>query len=389
MLGLEMAGFHTIVANEVHPHPCMTLRRNFPAVPVICGSVRDLGGTDLLAAGVPPQQREEIDLVAGGPPCQGFSTAGMKDVDDPRNTLIGDYIRIIRGLRPRFFLLENVTGLQTLHQGKLFENVLHELATLGYRFEHRVLHAADYGVPQMRRRLIILGAREGAVPPHPKPTHQDGTHDSLFGRALPSFTTCGDALGDLPLIRPGEAATKHDRPPSTAYQRRMRDGATRLFNHEAGRHKAETMAYYALVPPGGHWLDIPKELRNLKQGVQRWPLDRIARTTTTEPSDFLHPTLHRVPTVRELARIQSFPDRYEFMGQRTTGNKMRRLGYCSQTQQVGNAVPPMLAEAIGREIIRFCPMSSTRPSNSAGRTPHRDHDRDASPLRPPLLPATP
>jgi DNA (cytosine-5)-methyltransferase 1 len=118
------------------------------------------------------------------------------------------------------------------------------------------------------------------------------------------------------------------------------------------------MAYYGLVPPGGTWLDIPKHLRNKKQGVQRLPINGISRTVTTEPTDLLHPTLNRIPTVRELARIQSFPDRFEFLGQRTTGNKMRRLGYCSQTQQVGNAVPPLLARAIGLEIMKLLEQQS-------------------------------
>jgi DNA (cytosine-5)-methyltransferase 1 len=146
----------------------------------------------------------------------------------------------------------------------------------------------------------------------------------------------------------------------------MRIGATEeLFNHQASKHRAETAAYYAHVPPGGNWLDIPADVRKAKQGIQRWPLKGLARTITTEPTDFIHPTLDRIPTVRELARIQSFPDRFEFMGQRTTGNKMRRLGYCSQTQQVGNAVPPMLAEEVGRSIL------------ASWGVPARDSDADA------------
>jgi len=360
MLGLEMAGFRTLVANEVHPHPCMTLRHNFPSVPVVNASIKDLTGADLLrAAGV--RTGAEVDLVAGGPPCQGFSTAGMKDECDPRNTLIGDFIRIVKEIRPRYFLLENVTGLVTLHNGKLFENVLYDLSTLGYSFHHDILFAADFGVPQMRKRLIVLGAREGAPPPHPEPTHEEPLEAGLFQSELKPYVTCGDAIGDLPEIHPGETVTQYDREPSNEYQHLMREGATMLLNHEASRHRAETMAYYGLVPPGGTSLDIPPDRRNGKQGVQRWPLGGLARTITTEPTDFMHPSLNRIPTVRELARIQTFPDRYIFLGQRTTGNKMRRLGYCSQTQQVGNAVPPLLARAAGLALInRCCPSISSR-----------------------------
>lgn len=352
MLGLEEAGFKTLLANEVHPHPCMTLRRNFPHVPIVEGSIRDLTAADMFqSAGY--QEIPEVDLVAGGPPCQGFSTAGMKDPNDPRNTLIGDYIRIVKELRPRGFLLENVTGLLTMRGGQLWENVANELDELGYKFQYEILHAADFGVPQMRNRLIILGAREEAPPQHPVPTTKSPKSNgfSLFGGELLPTVTCGDALGDLPTVLPGETAREYYTQPSTGYQRRMRQGSVVVFNHQASSHRQETMDYYSLIPPGGTVLDIPLELRKGKQGIQRWPLDGIARTITTEPTDFLHPTLDRIPTVRELARIQSFPDRFEFLGQRTTGNKMRRLGYCSQSQQVGNAVPPLLAEAVGRAII--------------------------------------
>lgn len=353
MLGLERAGFKTLLANEIHPHPCLTLRKNFPTVPIIEGSIRDLSGVDLLEkANLSPNLVGKITLLAGGPPCQGFSTAGMKDKNDPRNTLVGDFIRLVRELNPQFFLLENVPGLKSLHGGHLFQNVLNEISTLRYEFRYKVLTASDYGIPQMRKRLIIIGSREGSPPCHPEPTHGIDCGLDLFNSLRKPLVTCGNALGDLPEVQPGCVATEYLIDPKTDYQKKMRFGSTIIFNHEASKHRLETMEYYALVPPGGTWLDIPEKLRNGKQGVQRWPIDGISRAITTEPSDFLHPTLNRVPTVRELARMQSFPDTYEFLGQRTTGNRMRRLGYCSQTQQVGNAVPPLLAEAVGQQIAK-------------------------------------
>jgi DNA (cytosine-5)-methyltransferase 1 len=317
---------------------------------VVTGSIRDLTTADLFEAAGLNGTRPDVDLVAGGPPCQGFSTAGLKDPVDPRNTLIGDFVRIVEEVQPRFFMLENVTGLRSLHDGRLFENVLTELNRLGYTFHHRVLHAADFGVPQMRQRLFVLGARDEAPPEFPQPTHRPPGDVSLLTEDLPTYVTCGDALGDIPVVEPGEICVQYWGAPHTPYQERMREGCDRLYNHQASRHKPETMAYYALVPPGGTWLDIPVKLRKKKQGMQRWPLDGIARTVTSEPTDFLHPLLDRIPTIRELARIQSFPDRFEFLGQRTTGNRMRRLGYCAQSQQVGNAVPPLLAQAVGRAI---------------------------------------
>lgn len=353
MLGLEMAGFTTLVATEIHADPCKTLRHNFPDVPVICEDIRALSGRDLLeAAG--KKQDFEVDLIAGGPPCQGFSNAGLKDPDDPRNTLIGEFIRIVEEIRPRFFLMENVEGLKNLHKGRLFEKVLERFEETGYSIKWKVLFAADYGVPQMRKRLFIIGSRDAENFNFPKPTHhsREKLQNDLFqGEGIP-YVTVGDALGDIPNIGQGEITYSYEKAPSTEYEKLMRENSGSLKNHQASKHRKETMEYYALLPPGGNWQSIPEHLRKKKQGMQRWPLDGLSRTITTEPTDFIHPTLNRIPTIRELARIQSFPDRYEFLGQRTTGNKMRRLGYCSQSQQVGNAVPPLLAKAVGTAIIK-------------------------------------
>lgn len=371
MLGLEKAGFKTLLANEIHPHPCMTLRHNFPNTPIIEGSIKNYTGVSLLeAAGYSKKLVGKITLIAGGPPCQGFSNAGLKNKSDPRNTLIGDFIRIVRDLQPEYFLLENVTGLLNLHDGELFENVLKELRDSGYNFSYKTLYAADFGVPQMRKRLIVLGSRDRDPPPHPEPTHRNPNSLDLFSAFLPDYISCGDALEDLPMIHSGETETKYLKKPKTPYQKLMRAGATKIYNHEASKHREETAAYYALVPPGGNAMQIPVHLRKKKQGMQRWPKKGLSRTITTEPTDFLHPTLHRIPTVREMARIQSYPDHYVFLGQRTTGNKMRRLGYCSQTQQVGNSVPPLLAECIGRSILNHAGyMEKETMKREEGRSP--------------------
>lgn len=351
MLGLEMAGFKSILANEIHKDPCKTLSRNFPDTPIIQGSIANYSGKDLLkVTGQDSNQTHEIDLVAGGPPCQGFSTAGLKNPSDIRNNLIGEFLRIIEELRPKYFLLENVSGLKTMYKGKLFKKVLEKLDSTGYKYHYKILKASNYGVPQMRKRLVFLGAREGAPPDFPKETHEEVKPQKSLHSRKP-FTTCEEALSDLPLIDQGEIAAEYDKPPESEYQKYVRNNVTELYNHQASKHRKQTMEYYALIPLGGTVLDIPIEKRKKKQGIQRFPLDGQARTITTEPTDFLHPTLDRIPTIRELARLQSFPDWFEFMGQRTTGNKMRRLGYCSQSQQVGNAVPPLLAKVLGKSII--------------------------------------
>lgn len=359
MLGLELAGFNSVVANEIHPDPCKTLRRNFPNTRVVEGSIRGMSGEELLKrAGFTKDDLGDIDLIAGGPPCQGFSTAGLKNPIDSRNNLVKEFIRVVAELKPKYFLLENVSGLVTMYNGKIFKSLLEQISFIGYKYNYGILKASDFGVPQMRKRLIILGARNGNPPTIPTPTHYNPKIPNLFTLKLKPYVTVGEALDDLQLIDQGEIGSLYSKDPKTDYQKYLREGATTIYNHQASKHKPETMEYYGLVPPGGTWLDIPKHLRNKKQGVQRLPINGISRTVTTEPTDLLHPTLNRIPTVRELARIQSFPDRFEFLGQRTTGNKMRRLGYCSQTQQVGNAVPPLLAKAIGQKIIKLLEQQS-------------------------------
>jgi DNA (cytosine-5)-methyltransferase 1 len=359
MLGLEMAGFDSVVANEIHSDPCKTLRRNFPNAMVVEGSIIGMSGEDLLKkAGFNKEMLGDIDLIAGGPPCQGFSTAGLKNPSDSRNNLVGEFIRMVAELKPKYFLLENVSGLTTMYNGELFKNLLARIESIGYKYNYGILKAADYGVPQMRKRLIMLGARDGQPPELPKPTHVDPNNSNLFNSILKPYITIGEVFEDLQPINQGETSNSYKQKPITDYQRYLRQDAKIVYNHQASKHKPGTMQYYGLVPPGGTWLDIPKHLRNKKQGVQRLPLDGISRTVTTEPTDLLHPILNRIPTVRELARIQSFPDRFEFLGQRTTGNKMRRLGYCSQTQQVGNAVPPLLAKVIGLEIMKLLEQQS-------------------------------
>ncbi len=355
MLGLAMAGFHSVIANEIHKDPCKTIRRNFPNVTVVEGSITDFTGEELIkAAGYTREQLGDIDLIAGGPPCQGFSTAGLKNPADVRNNLVGEFVRIVIELRPKYFLMENVSGLKTMYGGKLFDQLLDRFTESGYKFHYKIVKASDYGVPQHRKRLVILGARDGEAPEFPEPTHGDTLKQTgLFTNPnLKPYVTIADALGDLPIINQGEICTQYQEEPKTEYQKYLRTGSSQIYNHEASKHRQTTMDYYALVPSGGTALHIPIELRKKKQGIQRWPLNGQSRTITTEPTDFLHPTLNRIPTIRELARVQSYPDNFEFLGQRTTGNQMRRLGYCSQSQQVGNSVPPLLAKALGLSIIK-------------------------------------
>jgi DNA (cytosine-5)-methyltransferase 1 len=359
-LGLESAGFEVVAASEIHPDPIMTYKCNHPGTVMIPGDVRNISGKAILGAVGDSRwvkKKDRIDLLAGGPPCQGFSTAGLKCVDDPRNSLIAKFISLIEEISPRHFLMENVPGLVTMYEGSHFKMLKEMLEQTGYEFRWAILHASDFGVPQMRRRVFVLGSRESAPPGFPKPTHV------LSGNNLMRFVNEGaepcpnvlDAIGDLPPLAPGEKKEAYEAEPFTPFQKEMREGSKSLHNHEATRHRKETIRVLSMFKEGGTQRGLPLDRVSgkplLVKNIQRWDRHSISRAITSEPTDFIHYEQDRIPTIRELARLQTFPDRYVFLGQRTAGNENRRYNYCAQSQQVGNSVPPRLARAVGKVII--------------------------------------
>jgi DNA (cytosine-5)-methyltransferase 1 len=376
--GFAAAGIRTVLANELHGDASKTYERNHPTVDLVTRDVHDLRGAEILARASTLLGRRlkkgDIDIIAGGPPCQGFSFAGLKEADDPRNNLVWEQLRLVEELQPKFVLIENVEGMAKLHGGKLPDEVVEELGKLGYRAEYRLLFAAQYGVPQQRKRLIFLANRVGAPIKFPRVTHYSPDDEDLSraprfqqpdlfaedssrpvlerylaGEYLP-YVTVGHAISDLDFLEAGESADEYRLPAQSDFQRLMREDATKLFNHQATKHGARTIEYFSYMVPGGSIETIPERLLTKKTGIQRWHPDRVSRAVVTAFEDFVHYRAHRIPTVREVARLQTFPDRFEFMGQRTAGNQNRRHKYSSQTQQVSNAVPPRLAQAIGLAI---------------------------------------
>jgi len=309
-----------------------------------------------------------LDVLVGGPPCQGFSiNAPERFLEDPRNRLFRDYVRFLEELEPKTFLFENVPGLLSLADGKVFRQILREFERLGYHVTQKILFAAHYGVPQERWRLILLGSRLSRLSP-PVPVHYAtgcanfrGGRTMTFhmatgdaSRLLP-YVTVGEAIGDLPRLAMGEGSevAGYTCEAHSAYAAMMRNPEGITFNHFAARlskQNAERMKY---VKPGGSWRDIPEEL--LPNGMQqarksdhtkrygRLHNDGLAGTIMTKCDPhwgavFL-PDQDRTLTVREAARFQSFPDGYRFCGPRV-----------SQYEQVGNAVPVLMARAIALQI---------------------------------------
>lgn len=365
--GLSEAGFHSLFASEIVPVYADTYKLNHPDTKVCTADIRSLDAKMILSdLGL---ERGQLDLLAGGPPCQGFSiNAPVRSILDQRNHLFKEYLRFVDAFAPRAVLIENVPGLVSFEHGATLHAIMDALAQLGYGADVRILGAAYYGVPQMRWRTIILGLRGKVLPSaaFPEPIYHapirpnfTTTFDGQMLVKLPApevsaaFTTVKEAIGDLPPLTCGERGNEvkeYISEPFCDYQRRLRTGSSGVYNHEAPRLSKINLERLKYIKPGGNWTDIPDDL--LPEGMKRAnrgdhtkrygrvTADGLASTILTKCDPhwgaFFHYEQDRSFTVREAARIQSFPDHYIFAG-----------AMAEQFAQVGNAVPPLLAEAVG------------------------------------------
>lgn len=276
----------------------------------------------------------QIDVIIAGPPCQGFSLTGPRNFDDKRNKLYLAVFEVVKQYKPQAFIIENVPGMATLYNGEIKAEILKRFKVLGYNVECRILTAADYGVPQMRKRLIFIGIRSDLGEPcFPKPKFTPN-----------NYITCRDALSDLPALKDtlGNEESEYHSEPKTEYQRIMRGNCTILHNHVATNHTQMVKDTIALVPEGGNYKDLPQgvgESRKFHEAWTRYDGNKPSRTIDTGHRNHFHYEYNRVPTVRENARLQSFPDDFIFTGTRT-----------QQYRQVGNAVPPLLGYHLGLAI---------------------------------------
>jgi DNA (cytosine-5)-methyltransferase 1 len=279
---------------------------------------------------------KDIDIVAGGPPCQGFSSVGKMDPNDPRNTLWRHYCNIVSQIRPFYVVMENVEGMLKGRNANQASEIIDGFYTVGYNMKYKVLLAADYGVPQLRKRLIFLGWLRGLQEPKfPK-------------RSVDEFVTVGDAIFDLPPLASRERKTAYSSEPTTTYQRNRRKSSCEIYNHEAANHPSYLVDILSHIPDGGNRKSIPDHLQP-KSGFH----NSYARLASHKPAIAItsnmrkpssaratHPLQPRGLTVREGLRLQSFDDDFVVLGSRT-----------SQYLQVGNAVPPLLSYAIGQEVL--------------------------------------
>lgn len=290
----------------------------------------------------------DIDVVIGGPPCKGFSVAGQMDPDDPRNRLVVEYADTVEKLDPDVVVMENVAGFLHMKNGEYLEDLTVSLENKGYSVQKpERLVAAKYGVPQLRDRVIIIATKQGSVK-LPTPTHSSSS-DGGEKEQMDSYVTVGEAISDLAFLDYGEEATEYQSEPKSDYQENMRDGSSKIHNHKAPNHGERVRTRFSKFSEGDSMDDIPPEFQTKKHSQVRWDASLPSPTVTTLPEDFIHYSKPRIPTVREMARIQSFPDWFEFRGPRTTGGSRRRKEV-PQYSQVGNAVPPKLAKAIAEAI---------------------------------------
>jgi DNA (cytosine-5)-methyltransferase 1 len=341
-IGLKNAGFDIVLANEIEADFAKTFSINHPETLVINKDIHEIDfekeATDLGIG--------RISLLSGGPPCQGFSTVGSKNKKDPRNSLFYEYLRAVNELQPDYILFENVSGFKSLYEGEAYRQLTRELGALGYDLSCGVLDASDFGLPQIRHRTIIVGWKKGLrLVSIPSPTHYEG--DNIFN--LPQKLTLIDAISDLPPLKSGESCDYYAAPPLNEYQRYLRAGCSTLTEHNASNYGEKMQQILELIPAGGTVKDLPEHLRPQSYFANTYARlfpDRPATTITRNfgtpsSSRCVHPYQNRALSTREGARLQGFPDDYQFYGSKISKNL-----------QIGNAVPPIFGEVVAKEIIK-------------------------------------
>lgn len=374
-LGFHLAGAHVVGAIECDLWATETFQFNHPEALVLQRDIAlmpDVEINEAVAALKP-------NVVLGGPPCQGFSICNKNNGDpkDPRNSLFEEFIRVGRLLSPEIMIMENVPNLikAKTESGELVVNIIcDELRKLGYCVAHKILEATDYGVPQIRRRLVVIATKRYIGDPFPPPTHTVTASGDLFVADLQRCPSLWDAISDLPELeaREGAEVQPYKSPPLNDYQRELRVNSSELYNHRAMNHSKRLVERFASMKCGDSTSDVPDHLKPIKrngtevsgkvydQNNRRMHPDRPCHTVPASfYANFVHPHKHRNFTAREGARIQSFPDWYVFKGKPTVVSHklLGREGRTDETHlcqynQIGNAVPPLIAKAIARHLAK-------------------------------------
>lgn len=343
--GFKKAGFEVLAGNDFDEAAGTTFKATHGDTKFFSEPIEKLPVGALLSAA--KIRLGDLDCLIGGPPCQAYSVYNhQRGMHDERSQLFREYLRLVEGINPKWVFLENVTGILSAGGGFAVRAIVGGLEKLGYHVEHRILKAEEYGVPQERRRVVFLGCRTGSPIVWPNPTH---------GPELKPFVTIADAISDLPPLLNGEnpGPQSYSILPVSAYQASLRSSVVQVHNHSAPRLSATNLERMKYIQPGGSWRDLPFDLlpegmkkakrsdHTKRYGRMRW--DKQSCTILTKCDvhwgAYIHPDQDRSISVREAARLQSFPDNFVFQGSRT-----------EQYVQVGNAVPPILGEVLAVAI---------------------------------------
>lgn len=283
------------------------------------------------------EKNVKIDVLVGGPPCQGYSLAGPRNEQDDRNTLYEAMVKFANLVKPKVVVLENVPGLLTLFEGKGAQRIVDDFSDLGYVMKKKVLYAPEYGVPQIRKRVFFVGV---------SPEYGEFEYPTPF-LDKDYFITCEDAISDLPSLEHevGSDEVEYEIPPQTMYQEIMRSNSIKLYNHLGTRHEEKTVHLISMVPEGKNYKALPSPYNTMfkyNEALTRYHSKKPSLTINTGHRSHFHYKWNRIPTVRESARLQSFPDDFIFYGNKS-----------QQYRQVGNAVPPLLGKAVALQIKKL------------------------------------
>jgi len=375
-LGFHMAGCNIIGAIEIDQWASDTFSYNHPNAKVLQNDITSITDDELRESfsGCHP------DIVLGGPPCQGFSicTLSAGDPKDPRNSLFREFIKIGKVFSPSLMVMENVPNIikaRTLDNQFVIDIIESELKSLDYHVYSKILECTDYGIPQIRRRLFVIASKTKLERPFPLPTHIVRENTQLhFDSELQSTPTLWDAISDLPVLEAGQGhdVSNYDKPAANSYQESLRIGSSRLYNHVAMHHSSRMVERFSSMSWGDSISDVPDHLKPLTRNGNGKVSHRVydqnnRRMHAFKPchtiaasfyANFVHPYSNRNFTPREGARIQSFPDWYVFKGKPTVVSHklLHREGrfaekHLCQYNQIGNAVPPLLAYTISKNLL--------------------------------------
>ena len=331
--GFEQAGFECLIGVDIEQSALNTFAHNHKHAKALNLDLSDDLSIEKIIEKIGDRK---IEIIVAGPPCQGFSLTGKRDENDKRNKLFYSVFKLAEQIKPKYIVIENVPGIKTLYEGRARNAIISEFERLGYSNSEKLLYAPDYGVPQIRKRMFFVGILNGEKFEFPTPTN-----------TKENYVTCEQAIGDLPSLEfsLGNTVSEYECEAISEYQKLMRKNSTKLLNHVGTRHTDHVISVIKQVPEGGNNKDLPKGVGNSRKFNEAWTRyhsKKPSKTIDTGHRNHFHYKWNRIPTARENARLQSFPDNFEFLGNKT-----------QQYRQIGNAVPPLLGYAIGKKILEM------------------------------------